>query len=814
MQLSWTANAESDIAGYKVYYDTDASGYPYANSVSTGSTNTSHTLTGLSTGTAYYVAVAAIDSDGNESWISKEVNVPTQPGPPVSLSFQTQPGLGTAGSVLGTQPSVAINVLEGGIGKTATNPVTLSISTAAADLLGATTMDAVNGVATFTDLSMNKAGTYTMTATSPDLTEAVSASFTISPGAASQMVITTQPTEGSGADVFPTTPVVVIRDAYNNAVNSSATLSVSIKDGTGNSSASLIGSTSISAVSGVADFADLGIDMAGTDYVLTFESGGFPSLDSDPFNVTAPLPYQLLFLDEPEGGFSNNYPSTVSRVRIADKLGTTIAGATEEVTLSIKSGTGVAGADLIGTFKGNAYNGVITFNNVAINKGGNGYQLVASSPGLLDATTSAFDLKGPTTIISNDGYPHNSLDRSTILTTIGAPLDALNSDGSINLESTLRFPDAAPREITPEMAPIGVDPDRLSPGHEPVATDQTLSTLPGESLNISLDVTDPKNQGLTLKITDFPDHGRIDTLLYKAVSDYTDAYFPLGIEFGDEITLASGGRVLTDFQFEVWSEFRDVDTAKVVLKIYKNDGESIQDLLPDGTTAKTGQSKPGTLLYESDAVSLTGGFETIDIQDIGVDVPDKFTWVVKFSGMTGMVGSRAGLLIAADPVTGESYGDFWEKLNGEWKLYQVSSDPSLESHFSAVVHGYDKTSTTLTYVPESGYTGTDSFAYTVYDYFNFSDNAGVTITVAQNDGQNARSIQKGAFQLINYIDFRTNPFGFSYQTQPNKIYTVEYSSDLKQWLPLKSVKGTGNSIKFVEQRETPLRQQFYRVKEE
>ena len=42
MQLSWTANSESDIAGYKVYYDTDGSGYPYANSVSTGSTGTTY----------------------------------------------------------------------------------------------------------------------------------------------------------------------------------------------------------------------------------------------------------------------------------------------------------------------------------------------------------------------------------------------------------------------------------------------------------------------------------------------------------------------------------------------------------------------------------------------------------------------------------------------------------------------------------------------------------------------------------------------------------------------------------------------------
>ena len=56
-----------------MYYDTDGSGYPYANSVSTGSTGTSYTLTGLTTDGHYYLAVAAVDSDGNESWVSNEI---------------------------------------------------------------------------------------------------------------------------------------------------------------------------------------------------------------------------------------------------------------------------------------------------------------------------------------------------------------------------------------------------------------------------------------------------------------------------------------------------------------------------------------------------------------------------------------------------------------------------------------------------------------------------------------------------------------------------------------------------------------------
>ena len=75
MQLSWAANSESDIVGYKIYYDVDESGYPYANSVSTGNKGTSYTLTDLTIDGNYYVSVAAVDSDGNESWISNEIKI-------------------------------------------------------------------------------------------------------------------------------------------------------------------------------------------------------------------------------------------------------------------------------------------------------------------------------------------------------------------------------------------------------------------------------------------------------------------------------------------------------------------------------------------------------------------------------------------------------------------------------------------------------------------------------------------------------------------------------------------------------------------
>jgi len=72
VDMSWDASLIGDLAGYKVYYDTDSSGYPYANSVDV-STNITHTLSSLSAGTTYYVAVTTFDTDGNESWYSNEL---------------------------------------------------------------------------------------------------------------------------------------------------------------------------------------------------------------------------------------------------------------------------------------------------------------------------------------------------------------------------------------------------------------------------------------------------------------------------------------------------------------------------------------------------------------------------------------------------------------------------------------------------------------------------------------------------------------------------------------------------------------------
>ena len=69
--LTWAANTESDLAGYKIYSGTQSG--VYGAPISVGKV-TSHVLTNLTKGTTYFFAITAYDSAGNESPHSPEVS--------------------------------------------------------------------------------------------------------------------------------------------------------------------------------------------------------------------------------------------------------------------------------------------------------------------------------------------------------------------------------------------------------------------------------------------------------------------------------------------------------------------------------------------------------------------------------------------------------------------------------------------------------------------------------------------------------------------------------------------------------------------
>ena len=71
--LSWTANTETDLAGYKVYIGTQSGLYDPP--ITLGATTT-YTATNLPSGKTYYFCVSAFDNASNESPCSAEVSKP------------------------------------------------------------------------------------------------------------------------------------------------------------------------------------------------------------------------------------------------------------------------------------------------------------------------------------------------------------------------------------------------------------------------------------------------------------------------------------------------------------------------------------------------------------------------------------------------------------------------------------------------------------------------------------------------------------------------------------------------------------------
>jgi hypothetical protein len=219
------------------------------------------------------------------------------------LAVTAQPSASnSSGQSFAIQPRVTVQDTGGYTVSTSNAAVTLAITsgtgTTGAILSGTKTVNAVNGIATFSGLSIDKAGAgYTLTATSPGMTTATTTAFSVSAGPATKLIVTTQPSSGntSGA-AFGTQPRVTIQDASGNTVTtSSAAVTLAITSGTGAAGAVLSGTKTVNALNGIAAFSGLSIDKAGTGYTLTATSPDLTTTATAAFNVSALAATKIAF---------------------------------------------------------------------------------------------------------------------------------------------------------------------------------------------------------------------------------------------------------------------------------------------------------------------------------------------------------------------------------------------------------------------------------------------------------------------------------------------------------------------------------------
>src|SRR5207245_1657340 len=213
---------------------------------------------------------------------------------PISqLVFNVQPSTTTAGTAI--TPAVEVTAQDGN-GNTATGftgNITVAIGTnpSSGTLTGTLNHAAVNGVATFSGLSIDKVGTgYTLTATGAG--KIGSAACRERAGTATEVVFCVQPSTATAG-------AAITRDVEGTAQHASCNtdsrlaVCITVAIGTNPSSGTLAGTLTHAAVSGVATFPGLSIDKVGTGYTLTATGAG--STTSAAFNITAGTATQLVF---------------------------------------------------------------------------------------------------------------------------------------------------------------------------------------------------------------------------------------------------------------------------------------------------------------------------------------------------------------------------------------------------------------------------------------------------------------------------------------------------------------------------------------
>jgi hypothetical protein len=242
-------------------------------------------------------------------------------------------------------PAVVVQVKDQ-FGNLVTNnqsAVTLAIASgggAGVTLGGTVTKAASGGVATFNNLSIAAAGTYTLVATDGVLGSATSSSFIITAPAlpATHLAISTQPSNAVAGTTISPAVKVEVRDANGHVVlgnQSSVTLAIA----SGPSGAVLSGTLTVPVVNGIATFSNLSLLTAGT-YTLRAVDGALASATSSSFIITAPaLPAtHLVFSTQPSNAVAGATISPAVRVEVRDANGQVVVGNQSSVTLAIASG--------------------------------------------------------------------------------------------------------------------------------------------------------------------------------------------------------------------------------------------------------------------------------------------------------------------------------------------------------------------------------------------------------------------------------------------------------------------------------------------
>ena len=204
---------------------------------------------------------------------------------------------------------------------------------------------------------------------------------TVVAGAATQLVIRTQPDGAASGARLTTQPVIEIRDAAGNLVTSSSeTVTATIATGGG----TLAGSTT-TASGGVAAFTSLAVSGTAGDRTLSFSVSGLPAATSSGFALVAGPPAKLVVRTEPTGAVSGLPLRTQPVVELRDDADNLVTSSDLVISAAVAAGGGT-----LAHFTAPVVAGVASFDALTITGTATSHTLVFSASGVASVTSAPF----------------------------------------------------------------------------------------------------------------------------------------------------------------------------------------------------------------------------------------------------------------------------------------------------------------------------------------------------------------------------------------------------------------------------------------
>jgi hypothetical protein len=352
------------------------------------------TFAGLADAVGYRWRARTVDGAGRASaWVTFGTSAAADFSaalPPTQLAFTVQPTAAAAGAII--TPAVRI-AAQGPSGATRTSyngPITISLGTSGGgSLSGTTTVAAVDGVAMFSDLSVNVAGAYTLVATVGAL-QVTSGAFDVGAGSGQALVFVGGPTNGTAGAALVPAPQVRVQDALGN-VASGFTGDVTLALALNAEGATLAGATTVAAVAGVATFSNVRIERAGSGYAFAASGTALAGAQGGSVDIAPAAATTLELVTAPAATAASGAAlATQPALRLRDAFGNAVSVAGTLVSASLSSGPG--GATLANATTTTDAAGVATFSGLAITGGGGAYTLAFAASGLTGASSSSITL--------------------------------------------------------------------------------------------------------------------------------------------------------------------------------------------------------------------------------------------------------------------------------------------------------------------------------------------------------------------------------------------------------------------------------------